>query len=97
VAAGPVEGLHEQSSRLLAFRVFGQEHLQGDDGFPDQAGGEQQLGSAFCRDHAPFVEPGRRGQRERPVRELADGRPAPQRQRLVDEPQGLFAAGPTTA
>ena len=94
MAAGPVEGLHEQSPRLLPFRVFGQECLQGRDGFLDQAGDEQQFGPALCGDQAQFVEPGHRGQRERPVRELADRRPAPQRQCLVEEPQGLLAAGP---
>ena len=93
MAAGPVEGLHEQSSRLLPFRMFGQERLQGGDGFLDQPGGEQQFGPAFCGDRAQFVEPGRRGQRERPAGELADRRPAPQRQGLVEEPQGLLAAG----
>ena len=54
MAAGPVEGLHEQSSRLLPFRVFGQERLQGGDGFLDQAGDEQQLGPAFCGDQTQF-------------------------------------------
>ena len=52
---GPVEGLHEQSSRLLPFRVFGQQCLQGSDGFLGPAGDEQQFGPAFCGNQVQFV------------------------------------------
>ena len=67
VAARPVEGLHEQSSRLLSFRVFRHERLQRGDSVLDQVGNEQQFGPAFRARPGAILQPGRRGQRERPA------------------------------
>ena len=60
--AGPVEGLHEQPSRLLPFRMLGQERLQACDGLLDQAERQQQPGLAFGGDYTQFLQPGHDGQ-----------------------------------
>ncbi len=77
---------------MLPLRVLGHNRLQGGDSIIDQANRKQQLGPAFSGHHAQLVQPGRRGQRERPVSELANHWATPEGQCLVEEPDGLFCA-----
>ena len=87
LAAGGVEREHQRADELLAQRVRGRQPAQLVDRLERPAELDQRACAGFLGLAAQVLEPAHLGPRELGVGEVAERRPAPERQRAVEQLQ----------
>ena len=88
LAVGPVVGQHEEAPQALPQRVVGEQHLQLADGPALATGREQCFHPVLLGLQPEVVEPGRRGGQRGLVTAAGQRRSTPQRQRILENPDG---------
>jgi hypothetical protein len=83
-----VEGQHEEAPQALPPRVSGDQGLQLPDGLGLNAGRQEPFDPGFLSLEAELIESGRLGEERGLLGEVAEGRPPPQAQRVLERRDG---------